>query len=173
MKTRISIIAAIFFSLLTFSVNAQHSHNHDDAAQSSALSQVLPLYLEIKNALVSDNASLASSKAGAFAKAINAIDMNAVSSDEMNAFMTAQKKLAADAGQVATAKDIKKQREAFASLSNDMITLAKGAKLSAQPVYVEYCPMKKASWLSSEQTIKNPYYGKQMATCGKVTETIK
>jgi hypothetical protein len=28
-------------------------------------------------------------------------------------------------------------------------------------------------WLSSEAVIKNPYYGKAMLTCGKVTETIK
>lgn len=176
MKTRLSIITAIFFSLLTISASAQHTHNHGDAAhttQSSALAQVLPSYLDIKNALASDNAALASSKADAFAKAVNAVDMNAVSAGEMDAFMSAQKKLAAEAGQVAATSDIKKQRDAFASLSTDIISLAKGAKLSAQPVYVDYCPMKKASWLSSEQAIKNPYYGKQMATCGKVTETIK
>jgi len=32
--------------------------------------------------------------------------------------------------------------------------------------------MKKAVWLSNEKAIKNPYYGSQMLTCGKVVETI-
>lgn len=177
MKTRLSIITALFFSLFTISVNAQHTHSHGDAAattqQSSQLAQVLPLYFDIKNALANDNAALASSKADAFAKAVNAVDMNAVSADEMNVLMAVQKKLAAEAGQLAATTDIKKQRDVFAALSADMIALAKGAKLSAQPVYVATCPMKKASWLSSEEAIKNPYFGKQMATCGKVTETIK
>jgi hypothetical protein len=36
-----------------------------------------------------------------------------------------------------------------------------------------YCPMKKANWLSSSATIKNPYYGNSMLTCGKVVETLK
>jgi hypothetical protein len=33
--------------------------------------------------------------------------------------------------------------------------------------------MKKAIWLSSENTVKNPYYGKQMLTCGSLQETLK
>jgi hypothetical protein len=32
---------------------------------------------------------------------------------------------------------------------------------------------KGANWLSKESTIKNPYYGSQMLTCGKTVETIK
>ncbi|MBB1287342.1 DUF3347 domain-containing protein [Flavisolibacter sp. BT320] len=173
---KFSIITAIVFSLFTLSVNAQqYDHAHTEAAtatKQSSLALVLPLYLDIKNALVSDNAALASSTADAFTKAVTAIDMNTVSASEMNAFMATQKRLVAEAGQVAATKDIKKQRDAFASLSASMIALAKGAKLSAQTVYVETCPMKKASWLSSEPAVKNPYYGKQMLTCGKVTESI-
>lgn len=40
-------------------------------------------------------------------------------------------------------------------------------------VYYQYCPMKKAYWLSMEKEIKNPYYGSSMLTCGKVIETKK
>lgn len=174
---KILIITAILFSVFTISINAQQHSEHTESAkttqQSNQLSQVFSLYLDIKNALVSDNATLASSKADAFTKAVNAVDMNELSSSDMNAFMTAQKKLAAEAGQVAETKDIKKQREAFTLLSSDMITLAKSAKLSEKPVYVDYCTMKKISWLSNNATIKNPYFGRQMSTCGKVTETIQ
>jgi hypothetical protein len=31
--------------------------------------------------------------------------------------------------------------------------------------------MKKASWLSSEKTIKNPYFGSAMLSCGELTNT--
>ena len=45
------------------------------------------------------------------------------------------------------------------------------------PVYYQFCPManggKGANWLSKENAVKNPYYGAQMMTCGKVVETIK
>ncbi|MCW3118020.1 MAG: hypothetical protein JWM28_2102 [Chitinophagaceae bacterium] len=40
-----------------------------------------------------------------------------------------------------------------------MHVLAKKAKLSPEPVYQQYCPMKKASWLSNNKTIQNLYYG--------------
>jgi len=33
--------------------------------------------------------------------------------------------------------------------------------------------MKKSSWLSNDTSIKNPYYGSSMLTCGKVTGTLK
>jgi hypothetical protein len=53
-----------------------------------------------------------------------------------------------------------------------MTVLAKAVKLSSEPVYQVYCPMKKANWLSSSKEIKNPYFGSAMLTCGKVVETI-
>jgi hypothetical protein len=32
---------------------------------------------------------------------------------------------------------------------------------------------KGANWVSKDNTIKNPYYGSQMLSCGKTLETIK
>jgi hypothetical protein len=48
---------------------------------------------------------------------------------------------------------------------------------SPEPVYHDHCPMfndgKGAMWLSESKEIKNPYYGSEMITCGKVEEMIK
>lgn len=169
---------AAIISLFTVNANAQqghgsHSHSTANTTQQTSLSQILPLYYDVKNALVNGDAATASARADAFVKVLNSADMNALQGKEMDAFMIAQKKLAVKAASLAATKDIGKQREAFATLSADLTTLAKGVKLSAQPVYLATCPMKKAVWLSNEATIKNPYYGKQMLSCGKVTETIK
>lgn len=173
-----SFLFAAIISLFTVTANAQHdhgSHSHGttNATQQTSLTQLLALYYDVKNALINGDAATASANADAFAKAVNGTDMNALQGKEMDAFMAAQKKLATDAAPIASSKEIQKQREAFATLSADMAALAKVVKLSSNPVFVATCPMKKASWLSSEAAIKNPYYGKQMLTCGKVTETIK
>ncbi|MFY7963827.1 MAG: mercury transporter, partial [Chitinophagaceae bacterium] len=68
------------------------------------------------------------------------------------------------------------QRDHFTSLSKNMYELLKAAKANTT-VYYQYCPMfnngKGANWLSKEATIKNPYYGSMMLSCGKVQETIK
>jgi hypothetical protein len=53
-----------------------------------------------------------------------------------------------------------------------MFELVKGLMLHTTTLYEQYCPMKKATWLSETAAIKNPYYGSQMLTCGKTTETL-
>lgn len=144
-----------------------------DASQQPALSQLLNLYYDIKNSLVSSNANSVTIKADEFVKAITAIDMKTLPDADMKVLMSVQDKLKEDAKHIAGTKELNHQREHFASFSTNMITLAKGAKLSSQPVYEVYCPMKKTSWLTAEKAIKNPYYGSSMLTCGKITGTLQ
>ncbi|HSC40409.1 MAG TPA: DUF3347 domain-containing protein [Chitinophagaceae bacterium] len=128
--------------------------------------RLLTSYYGIKDALVAGDANTAAAKAEEFVKAANAIDEKTIPAPTRSA-------LVKDAGDIAGNKDIKQQREHFAGLSTNMATLAKSVKLSSQPVYQQYCPMKKSYWLSADKAIKNPYYGNAMLTCGKVVETIQ
>lgn len=158
------IIALFLFISSVVLVNAQAN---------TELSGLLNTYYTIKNALVAGDAAKSSAQANEFVKFVGKVEAGKLSADEQKAFQAVQAKLSADAKAIGEAKDISKQRESFSSFSNNMISLAKAVKLSAQPVYVDYCPMKKASWLSAEQPIKNPYYGNSMLTCGSVKDTIK
>lgn len=158
------IIAIACFIITAVTVNAQVN---------AGLSNVLEIYYAMKNALVAGDAAKASASASAFTIAISKVDPKALTADEQKIFSSLQSKLLADAKAIADAKDISKQREIFSGFSNSMITLAKSVKLSAQTVYIDFCPMKKAYWLSAEQPIKNPYYGNSMLTCGSVKDTIK
>ena len=144
-----------------------------DSTKTIPLSQLLNSYYGIKNALVSSDAKTAATNAGGLLIAMNSVNMKALSQADMNVFMPLQEKLAFDAKHISENNGIAEQREHFSSLSNNIYKLAKAVKLSAEPVYQEYCPMKKMYWLSSEAAIKNPYYGKAMLTCGKVTNTLK
>ena len=166
MKKLFLVVA--FFATIT----VQHSFAQDNI-KSNQLSIVLNSYYGIKDALVSSDAKTAATKAGELVKALSAVNMKTLSEADMNAFMPLQEKLAFDAKHISENNGIAEQREHFSSLSNNVYKLAKAVKLSAEPVYQEYCPMKKSYWLSSNVAIKNPYYGKAMLTCGKVTETIK
>lgn len=137
------------------------------------LSNLLTSYYNIKNALVSSNGNTAAAQADEFVKALKAIDKKSLSEADRKAFEPLQEKLAFDAEHIAETKDISHQRDHFQSFSENFYKLAKAVKLSDKPIYQSYCPMKKAYWLSSEAAIKNPYYGSQMLTCGKVSDTIK
>lgn len=157
---KIILIAVLFVTAFSNSSHAQ------DAADKNRLSQVLQSYYHVKDALVAGNNNIASESATAFIKNLNGISYKIISEGNVNSLLK-------DAGIIADAKSIEKQRAAFANFSSNMAAVAKALKLSDEPVYIQYCPMKKASWLSNEKSIKNPYYGNSMLTCGKVTETIQ
>jgi hypothetical protein len=157
----------LFFLVALFAttfVQPGFAQQHDHTAEQT--SGVLPAYYSVKDALVAGKAALASAKAEELVKTINNADEHLVSK-------ASKVSLLEHAAKIAGSNDLKSQREHFAGLSEQMIALAKTSKLSAEPVYQQYCPMKKANWLSREKAIKNPYYGSSMLTCGKVVETIK
>ena len=156
---KILLIAALVAIVFTQKSLAQESGN------GLQVPQLLSLYYNIKDALVAGNATMAASKADAFSKAANSVDYKVISEDNINSLIKG-------AGMISGTKDLKKQREYFSNFSTNMIAVAKAVKLSEKPIYQQYCPMKKASWLSTEKAIKNPYYGNSMLTCGEVTETI-
>ncbi|MDA9554630.1 DUF3347 domain-containing protein [Pelobium sp.] len=129
-------------------------------------SALLDKYFAVKNALVTGNAELASTAASDFSKEVTAAESNMISAEIRSALLK-------DAENISQSKDIKKQREYFKAFSDHLTQLAKTTSLSNDPIYLAYCPMVKANWLSNSPAIKNPYYGNAMLTCGKVVETIK
>lgn len=154
---KILFIVALFATTLS-----QKSVAQNTAIQSTP---VLSLYYNVKDALVTGNASLAASKAEELKKVLSSAEQGSLSVANRNS-------LAKEVNLISSAKDIKVQRAAFSSLSATMLNIAKTEKLSTQPVYQLYCPMKKSYWLSSEKAVKNPYYGSSMLTCGKVEGTL-
>jgi hypothetical protein len=143
----------------------------DNQLQTS-ISKMLTGYYAIKNALVADDSKTANSQATELVKALAAVPMAKMTAEQHTLFMSLSDKIKTDAEHIGETKDIKHQREHFNDLSNNIFTLVKGLKTKQSPVYQQYCPMKKAYWLSDNAAIKNPYYGKMMLTCGKVTETV-
>ncbi|KQB99901.1 MULTISPECIES: DUF3347 domain-containing protein [Pedobacter] len=142
-------------------------------AQNSQTQSLLTAYYDIKNALVNSDATLAASKASEFSKVLSSMDMKSMPKEEMTSFMGLQDKLEFDAKHISETKEIVHQREHFANFSANLFKLAKAVKLTKAPVYYDYCPMKKSYWLSDNTAIKNPYFGKQMLTCGAIKETLK
>ncbi|HMJ47629.1 MAG TPA: DUF3347 domain-containing protein [Ferruginibacter sp.] len=153
------------FIITLLSTIGFHGFSQDSTHQKQ-LSALLQSYFDIKNALVAANASTASLNAGSFIKMLNAFDTGIITSRFAPSLLK-------DAAEISGSSDIRHQREHFATLSTDFYSLAKAVKLTSQPLYYAYCPMKKVYWLSNEAAIKNPYYGNMMLTCGKVTETLQ
>jgi len=136
-----------------------------DSLRVRQTSQLLVNYYAIKDALFAGDTKEASSQATAFIKTANTIDYKLISEGKINALLK-------NATKISENKDISTQRDYFSKLSASMVDLAKSLKLDKQAVYQQYCPMKKASWLSNDREIKNPYYGNAMPNCGEVISTF-
>ena len=131
------------------------------AAMAQNANKHLANYLILKEALVNGDSKAAS----------NAASMLHASLTEDGAFAQKNELLrAADA--IMKPSGIEPQRATFGELSATMWTMLQGTTVT-HPVYYHYCPKKKAHWVSNEKTIRNPYYGKSMLTCGKVAEMKK
>ncbi len=156
----------IFFIVVFLATVFVQKGFSQDTLKQYQLSKLLTQYYNIKDALVADNGNKAASEAEEYVKTINGIEFQTISEGNANALLK-------DAGAISETKDIKKQREYFSNFSSNMVTLSKSVKLSTDPIYKAYCPMKKAYWLTSDKAIKNPYFGSAMLTCGKITETLQ
>lgn len=137
-----------------------------DNATDKRLNEILHSYLSIKDALVTGDSKSASASATTFIKNLNGISYTIISEANVGILLT-------DAATIADAGNIDKQRAAFVNFSANMVEVARALKLTPSPLYIQYCPMKKAFWLSNEKEIKNPYYGSSMLTCGNVADTIQ
>lgn len=148
-----------------------------EAKPSKAVKGLLDSYLQLKNALATDNSDKAATAGKAIATGFAGFDKAALTPAQKNKF----EDIAADAKEMAehigeSAGKLPHQREHFEMLSQDMVDLVKlfGA---GQPLYVDHCPMynhnKGANWLSETRAIKNPYLGSTMPTCGSIKEELK
>jgi copper chaperone CopZ len=140
------------------------------------LKAVFDNYFEVKNALVKTDGNTASTKAGVLLSAINDVKMETLKMDEHRAWMKVVANLKEDAEHISDTKDAGHQRDHFTTLSKSIYELIRVSKQDT-PTYLQHCPMandgKGADWLSKENTIKNPYFGTMMLSCGKTVETIK
>ncbi|MBL0882719.1 MAG: DUF3347 domain-containing protein [Chitinophagaceae bacterium] len=141
--------------------------------QTSSLQELLRQYLDLKNQLVESNAVNAQKSATVLNGKIENLAAQALSEKEAKAFTSLKDALTKHAKELSSQSDLAKQRVSFAGLSQSIIDLFKVVSVKETSLYVDYCPMKKAYWLSTEKTIRNPYYGNAMLSCGSIKETIK
>ncbi|MCM4163600.1 MULTISPECIES: DUF3347 domain-containing protein [unclassified Arenibacter] len=141
----------------------------------SQLKAVFDNYFTLKDAFVKSDGTLASTEAKELLNALNAVQMNKLSSEEHVVWMKVMKDLKFDTEHIEETKVVGHQRDHFNTLSDNMYQLLKVSKQET-PTFYQHCPManngKGANWLSKENAVKNPYYGSQMLTCGKTVETI-
>jgi hypothetical protein len=158
---------------LFLSITLAFSILNVNAQQTNSIDKITAYYIGLKEALVNSNAELAKSKSAELLTALTAQPVKNLQPKQQKTWAIYLAKLKFDSRHISETTVIDHQREHFASLSKNIYALLSGLKMNSTPLYQQYCPMKKASWLSESTDIRNPYYGEDMMECGKVTATIK
>jgi hypothetical protein len=116
--------------------------------------QILAGYETVRAALADDD--LAAARAAA----------QALATEEVRQHHAA---IADSAQIIAKAGDLAAARQAFKTLSQEAIALAR----TQNGFFIMTCPMAQADWVQTVRDVSNPYLGKDMPTCGSVVEETK
>ena len=166
------IILMIALTTISF---VQTSFAQTDSKQ--VLNEMLTSYLNLKNSLIVDNADSARAAARKIFNAIDNMPIEMLPANQHKIWIKYSDKLHYDAEHIKSPVDIDHQREHFIILSKNMYELMKALNFNISDLYYQFCPManngKGAYWLSETEKIGNPYFGKQMLTCGSTKETLK
>jgi predicted S18 family serine protease len=148
-----------------------------ETKSTASINEIVAGYLNVKNALASDNGKEAATAGKEIVNAMNKLDKASLTAEQKKVYEDVEDDAKEHAQHISTNADkIDHQREHFDMLSQDMYDLVKtfGA---GQTLYKDFCPMynnnKGAAWLSETKEIKNPYLGKKMSDCGSIKEEIK
>lgn len=129
------------------------------------LNAIVPFYLDLSKALTDEDATGAQVAAAAME-----LGLNEVKGGQGAA-------LAKAAAELTAAADIESQRKLFSAFSDGFIALLKQTGMAGGELFIVHCPMAMnntgANWISATKTVRNPYYGESMLTCGSVKETLK
>ena len=165
---KIMLIVAIIATSFVQNTFAQTS--------SQPISKVFATYLNLKNALVSNDAKTASASAKTMLDEIGKVPMDKMTTEQHTIWMKYMKKLSYDAKHISEVAELEHDREHFTSLSKNMYVVVK-AFPTTTAAYYQFCPManenKGAYWLSEQEKIHNPYYGDKMNGCASNKETIQ
>jgi hypothetical protein len=144
----VTILSLMCFSL---SANAHEGHQHN-----KEMENVLQKYLTIQESLANDSLTGIQEAAQAIQKS----SMQLTGEEKKNS-----KELMTASGTLTKAKTISEAREAFKKLSEPVVAYTERTK--PEGIEVIFCSMAKAKWVQKKGDVKNPFYGKEMQTCGE------
>ncbi|GAB5552901.1 MAG: hypothetical protein Sapg2KO_24920 [Saprospiraceae bacterium] len=159
--------------------HSTHLPDYTETTPQSFKKQLLNLsssYLSLKDALVSTNSIEAQKAIDEVSASLANIDMSLLKGEAHDFWMEQLGAMQTHSEKIATSNKIEEQRAQFDFLSQALIKSVKVFGIGEATLYVQHCPMANdnngADWLSAQESIKNPYFGDQMLTCGSIKTTI-
>ncbi|NND80779.1 MAG: efflux RND transporter periplasmic adaptor subunit [Maribacter sp.] len=132
---------------------------------------VVDAYINLKDALIRSDVSMASFKSEAFRKALEEMPVN--QREQTHNYWSILHKTSKGINENVSLED---QRKQFQMLSDNLIEIVRNFDEVNDKLFVQFCPMADnnngAFWISKEEKVLNPYFGEAMLKCGSVKEIL-
>lgn len=133
-------------------------------------------YLKLQENLVASDAHKTQEEAKAVLASVEKVDVSALAGEQKAFAEERLEEVKQSASKMAQSTDLAAQRGELELLSEATFALTKAFGATDQKLYYQHCPMANndqgAYWLSSNQEIRNPYYGESMLKCGSTEEVF-
>ncbi|QEG35785.1 efflux RND transporter periplasmic adaptor subunit [Bythopirellula goksoeyrii] len=141
------------------------------------LSQLIPSYLALSEALAADDANGAKMAVESLEQSVSSLKNQSLEGATDNRWKAEHNDLIKITEQLAKANDLDGLRSAFALLSEQMLSLQRTFGFAgAHQLFELHCPMifdgRGASWIQADETVRNPYYGGSMLKCADRVEPL-
>jgi hypothetical protein len=175
-----------FYILILFAMSCNGKPNEKETEKqqhpvpgNNAVDKIIISYLELKDAFIStDSAKINQAGLNLLQAAhLDTAKLGDLVVTDKNALLENARKLESVTGLLTAAASLPEKLGVFKDLTEWMKKIAVLSK--TQTLYVQNCPMAGAYskdenvfWLSAEEKIKNPFFPKNMLTCGLVVDTL-
>ncbi len=132
------------------------------------MQKIVEPYLEIQTLLASDATKGIEQLAKNITLASKNLDTSSIPKEHADEYKNFPTDISKYADELAKAKDLESMRTTFKKLSKPLTKWAGIAK--PKDLVVIYCPMADANWVQKGKETHNPYYGKEMLSCGKIVK---
>ncbi|BAV05010.1 membrane fusion protein, Cu(I)/Ag(I) efflux system [Filimonas lacunae] len=149
-----------FLLILSARLSAQTTH--------TPVEEAMKTYLSLKENLVASDSVNAASNAKLLSEAIGKLRIKKANALMLDTLSNVRNEAMEIAKNISETQSIKVQRKSLAALSVKCWYWLQHQPQPAFTIFEQRCPMTGEVWLSSEETIKNPYYPRNMLTCGEV-----
>lgn len=168
------IIAFISF---TIQVQAQFTSKEEVAPEFVAdreaqKKEIVQNYLALKNSFILSESLAIEANAIALQNALKKFKFKKLNLGQMNKATVTRKEIIALTTEIKASKNINEQRSAFQILSEKFWSIADKFKATDVKLHLQFCPMSNVVWVSDSEQIQNPYYPKNMLTCGEVKASL-
>jgi len=146
----------------------------------SRLNASLEAYFLLKDAFVASDTIAVNKAAKLLRGQLDSLSLEELRSNDSTAFAAVNGRpgdILAELDALLAEASLQEKRSSFEMISTAFYDLLRTLRPAGTTAYFQYCPMafddKGAYWLSKTDSIRNPYFGAEMLTCGEVKEILK